>query len=241
MSSSPKVTIPPQDSTKSKSQISLQSLALNGFPTFLADRFEDFESEFADTIIEELFCYIYKSLLESGRSDSEFNKNIEQILAGSLDPFVYSPHKSKSETDLHDFVSSVFTNCDLSLLFFRSQSNFCNHFHDPSNYLATDFNLIFIRRELIISEDLSSTMNNGLYDMYYVCKKSYYKHNVVDSVSILDDISNIKSDDSLHVRTISAYDYIFPRLKSVTSAVRSLQDVYNDINHWHGREDYELN
>ena len=232
MLSKPKVIIPPQDSAKLKSQISLQSLALNGFPTFLADRFEDFESESADTIIEELFCYIYKSLLlESGRSNSEFNKNIEQILTGSLDPFIYSPHKS--ETDLHNFVSSVFTNCDLSLLFFRTQSYFCSHFHDPSDYLSADFNLIFIRREPILSEDESSTMNNGLYDMYYIDKRSYYKHNTYDSVSILDD--------SLHVRRSLIYDYIFPRLKPVTSAVRSLQDVYNDINHYHGREDYEIN
>lgn len=232
MSSKPKVIIPPHDSAKLKSQISLQSLVLNGFPTFLADRFEDFESESADTIIEELFCYIYKSLLlESGRSNSEFNKNIEQILTGSLDPFIYSPHKS--ETDLHNFVSSVFTNCDLSLLFFRTQSYFCSHFHDPSDYLSTDFNLIFIRREPILSEDESSTMNNGLYDMYYIDKRSYYKHNTYDSVSILDD--------SLHVRRSLIYDYIFPRLKPVTSAVRSLQDVYNDINHYHGREDYEIN
>ena len=232
MLSKPKVIIPPQDSAKLKSQISLQSLALNGFPTFLADRFEDFESESADTIIEELFCYIYKSLLlESGRSNSEFNKNIEQILTGSLDPFIYSPHKS--ETDLHNFVSSVFTNCDLSLLFFRTQSYFCSHFHDPSDYLSADFNLIFIRREPILSEDESLTMNNGLYDMYYIDKRSYYKHNTYDSVSILDD--------SLHVRRSLIYDYIFPRLKPVTSAVRSLQDVYNDINHYHGREDYEIN
>lgn len=232
MSSKPKVAIQPQDSTKLKSQISLQSLVLNGFPTFLADRFEDFESESADTIIEELFCYIYKSLLlESGRSNSEFNKNIEQILTGSLDPFIYSPHKS--ETDLHNFVSSVFTNCDLSLLFFRTQSYFCSHFHDPSDYLSADFNLIFIRREPILSEDESSTMNNGLYDMYYIDKRSYYKHNTYDSVSILDD--------SLHVRRSLIYDYIFPRLKPVTSAVRSLQDIYNDINAYHGREDYEIN
>ena len=232
MSSKPKVAIQPQDSTKLKSQISLQSLVLNGFPTFLADRFEDFESESADTIIEELFCYIYKSLLlESGRSNSEFNKNIEQILTGSLDPFIYSPHKS--ETDLHNFVSSVFTNCDLSLLFFRTQSYFCSHFHDPSDYLSADFNLIFIRREPILSEDESSTMNNRLYDMYYIDKRSYYKHNTYDSVSILDD--------SLHVRRSLIYDYIFPRLKPVTSAVRSLQDIYNDINAYHGREDYEIN
>ena len=231
MSSKPKGIIPPQDSAKSKSQISLQSLVLNGFPTFLADRFEDFESESADTISEELFCYIYKSLLESGRPNSEFNKNIEQILTGSLDPFIYSPHKS--ETDLHNFVSSVFTNCDLSLLFFRTQSYFCSHFHDPSDYLSADFNLIFIRREPILSEDESSTMNNGLYDMYYIDKRSYYKHNTYDSVSILDD--------SLHVRRSLIYDYIFPRLKPVTSAVRSLQDIYNDINAYHGREDYEIN
>ena len=231
MSSKPKVIIPPQDSAKLKYQTSLQSLVLNGFPTHIADRFEDFESESADTIIEELFCYIYKSLLESGRSNSEFNKNIEQILTGSLDPFIYSPHKS--ETDLHNFVSSVFTNCDLSLLFFRTQSHFCSHFHDPSDYLSADFNLIFIRREPILSEDESSTMNNGLYDMYYIDKRSYYKHNTYDSVSILDD--------SLHVRRSLIYDYIFPRLKPVTSAVRSLQDVYNDINHYHGREDYEIN
>ena len=239
MSSKPKVIIPPQDSAKLKSQISLQSLVLNGFPMHIADRFEDFESESVDTIIEELFCYIYKSLLESGRSNSEFNENIEQILTGSLDPFIYSPHKS--ETDLHDFVSSVFTNCDLSLLFFRTQSYFCSHFHDPSDYLSADFNLIFIRREPILSEDGSSTMNNRLYDMYYIDKRSYYKHNAYDSVSILDDISNVKSDDSLHVRTFLIYDYIFPKLQPVTSAVRSLQDVYNDINHYHGREDYEIN
>lgn len=232
MSSKPKVAIQPQDSTKLKSQISLQSLMLNGFPTHIADRFEDFESESTDTIIEELFCYIYKSLLlESGRSNSEFNKNIEQILTGSLDPFIYSPHKS--ETDLHNFVSSVFTNCDLSLLFFRTQSYFCSHFHDPSDYLSADFNLIFIRREPILSEDESSTMNNGLYDMYYIDKRSYYKHNAYDSISILDD--------SIHVRRSLIYDYIFPRLKPVTSAVRSLQDVYNDINHYHRREDYEIN
>lgn len=239
MSSTPKVAMPPQDYTKSKFRMSLQSLALNGFPIFLVDKFENLESESTDTIIEELFCYIYKSLLESGRSDSAFNENIKQTLTGSLDPFVYSPHKS--ETDLHDFVSSVFINCDLSLLFFRTQSYFCSHFHDPSDYLSADFNLIFIRREPILSEDGSSTMNNGLYDMYYVYKKSYYKHNVVDSVSILDDISNIKSDDSLHVRALSIYDYVFPKLQPVASAVRSLQDVYNDINHWHGREDYEIN
>ena len=217
MSSTPKVAMPPQDYTKSKFRMSLQSLALNGFPIFLVDKFENFES--TDTIIEELFCYIYKSLLESGRSNSAFNKNIKQTLTGSLDPFVYSPHKS--ETDLHNFVSSVFTNCDLSLLFFRTQSHFCSHFHDPSDYLSTDFNLIFIRREPILSEDGSSTMNNGLYDMYYIDKRSYYKHNTYDSVSILDD--------SLHVRRSLIYDYIFPRLKPVTSAVRSLQDVYNDI------------
>ena len=76
-------------------------------------------------------------------------------------------------------------------------------------------------------------MNNRLYDMYYIDKRSYYKHNTYDSVSILDD--------SLHVRRSLIYDYIFPRLKPVTSAVRSLQDVYNDINHYHGREDYEIN
>ena len=234
MSSTPKVTMQPQDSAKLKYQTSLQSLTLNGFPTFLVDKFENFESESADTIIEELFCYIYKSLLESGRSNSEFNRNIEQVLTGSFDSFVYSPHKS--EIDLHNFVDSIFTSCDLSLLFFQSSYQFCNQFHDPFDYLSADFNLIFIRREPIISEDGSSTMNNGLYDMYYIDKKSYYKHNVSDSVSILDD----KLDDSLHVRAISIYDYVFPKLQSVTSAARSLQDVYNDINYYHGREDYEL-
>ena len=237
MSSKPKIAMPPQDSTKKKSKfrMSLQSLALNGFPTFLVDKFENIESESTDTIIEELFCYIYKSLLESGCSNSEFYENIKQVLTGSLDPFVYSPHKS--ETDLHDFVNSIFTNCDLSLLFFRSQSYFCSHFHDPFGHLSTDFNLIFIRRDFIMSEDDSSTVNNGLYDMYYIDKKSYYKHNTSNSVSILDD----KSNDSLHIRALSIYDYVFPKLQSVSSAVRSLQDVYNDINAYYGREDYELN
>ena len=234
MSSKPKVIIPPQDSAKLKSQISLQSLVLNGFPTFLADRFEDFESESADTIIEELFCYIYKSLLESGRSNSEFHKNIEQILIGSLDPFIYSPHKS--ETDLHNFVSSVFTNCDLSLLFFRSSSQFCNQFCDFINNLSSDFNLIFIRREYPkVSEDYLS-LGSGLYDMYYIDKRSYYKHNTSNSVSITNDMPNV-----LCVKSISLYDYEFPQLQSVTSAVRSLQDIYNDINAYHGREDYDIN
>ena len=237
MSSEPKIIIPPQDSAKLKSQISPQSLTLNGFPTFLVDKFENIESEFTDTIIEELFCYIYKSLFESGRSNSEFHESIEQVLTGTLDNFVCSSHKPKSETDSYDFVNSIFTNCDLSLLFFRSQSYFCRCFHDHINNLSNDFNLIFIRREFIISEDGLSTVNNGLYDMYYIDKKSYYKHNTSNSVSILDD----KSDDSLHIRALSIYDYILPKLQSVSSAVRSLQDIYNDINAYYGREDYELN
>ena len=45
----------------------------------------------------------------------------------------------------------------------------------------------------------------------------------------------------LCVKSISLYDYEFPQLKSVTSAVRSLQDIYNDINAYHGREDYDIN
>lgn len=232
MPSKPKVIIPPQDSVKLKSQISLQSPALNKFPTFLADRFEDFESESADTIIEELFCYIYKSLLNSGRSNLEFHKNIEQAFTGSLDAFVYSSHKRES----HDFVNSIFTNCDLSLLFFQSSSQFCNQFYDFINNLSSDFNIIFIRREYPkVSEDYLS-LGSGLYDMYYIDRRSYYKHNTSNSVSITNDMPNV-----LCVKSISLYDYEFPQLQSVTSAVRSLQDIYNDINAYHGREEYNEN
>lgn len=232
MSSKPKVIIPPQDSAKLKSQISLQSLALNGFPAYIVDKYEDFDNMPADSIIEELFCYIYKSLLNSGSFNLEFHKNIEQVFTGSLDAFVYSSHKRES----HDFVNSIFINCDLSLLFFRSSSQFCNQFCDFINNLSSDFNLIFIRREYPkVSEDYLS-LGSGLYDMYYIDRRSYYKHNTSNSVSITNDMSNV-----LCVKSISLYDYEFPQLQSVTSAVRSLQDIYNDINAYHGREDYDIN
>lgn len=232
MSSKPEVIIPPQDSTKLKSQISLQSLTSNGFPTYIVDKYEDFDNMPADSIIEELFCYIYKSLLNSGSFNLEFHKNIEQVFTRSLDAFVYSSHKRES----YDFVNSIFINCDLSLLFFQSSSQFCNQFYDFINNLSSDFNLIFIRREYPkVSEDYLS-LGSGLYDMYYIDRRSYYKHNTSNSVSITNDMPNV-----LCVKSISLYDYEFPQLQSVTSAVRSLQDIYNDINAYHGREDYDIN
>ena len=211
---------------------SLSSLMLNGFPTYIVDKYEDFDNMPADSIIEELFCYIYKSLLDSGSFNLEFHKNIEQVFTGSLDAFVYSSHKMES----HDFVNSIFINCDLSLLFFQSSSQFCNQFYDFINNLSSDFNLIFIRREYPkVSEDYLS-LGSGLYDIYYIDRRSYYKHNTSNSVSITNDMPNV-----LCVKSISLYDYEFPQLKSVTSAVRSLQDIYNDINAYHGREDYDIN
>ena len=76
---------------------------------------------------------------------------------------------------------------------------------------------------------------HGLYDMYYINKKSYYKHNTSNSVSITNGMSDV-----LCVKSISVYDYEFPKLQSVTSAVRSLYDIYNDINAYHGRTGYNL-
>ena len=209
----------------------LRSLVLNGFPTLIADKFENFGSESIDNIIEELFCYLYKSLLNSGSSNLEFHKNIEWILTSSLDTFVYSSRRS----ELHDFVCSIFTSCDLSLSLFQSSSQFCNQFHDFINNLSSDFNLILIRREYPKVSEYHLSIMHGLYDMYYINKKSYYKHNTSNSVSITNGMSDV-----LCVKSISVYDYEFPKLQSVTSAVRSLYDIYNDINAYHGRTGYNL-